>query len=73
MPPGPSSEYANSVAGRTLVAQSGRTRAAHNDTVAQSSAFLDLTRKPAAGQVFLDAILPSALPVLPNWVDIEDR
>jgi multiple sugar transport system substrate-binding protein len=65
-------EYANSVEGQTIVAQSGRTVPSLVQ-VAQSSAFLDPLQKPASSQVFLDAI-PTlrALPVLPNWVDIEE-
>jgi multiple sugar transport system substrate-binding protein len=65
-------EYANAVEGQTIVAQSGRTVPSLVQ-VAQSPAFLDPMQKPASSQVFLDAI-PSlrALPVLPNWVDIEE-
>jgi len=65
-------EYANSVEGQTIVAQSGRTVPSLVQ-VAESTVFLDPAQRPASSQVFLDAI-PSlrALPVLPNWVDIEE-
>jgi multiple sugar transport system substrate-binding protein len=65
-------EFANSVEGQTIVAQSGRT-VPSLVAVAESPAFLDPAQKPASSQVFLDAI-PTlrALPVIPNWVDIEE-
>ena len=65
-------EYANSIEGQTIIAGTGRT-VPSLVAVAQSEAFLDPTVKPVSSQVFLDA-LPDirALPVLPNWVDIEE-
>ncbi|MBP7686924.1 MAG: sugar ABC transporter substrate-binding protein [Thermoflexales bacterium] len=65
-------EFANSVEGQTLVAKSGRTVPSLK-AVAQSAAFLEPGQKPARSQIFLDA-LPSmrTLPILTNWVDIEE-
>jgi multiple sugar transport system substrate-binding protein len=65
-------EFANSVEGQTIVARSGRT-VPSLISVANSSAFLDPDAKPASSHVFLDAI-PTirALPVHPNWVEIEE-
>ena len=64
-------EFANSAEGQTIVAKTGRTVPSLVQ-VAESTAFLDPSARPASSQVFLDA-LPTirALPVLPNWVDIE--
>jgi len=65
-------EYANSVEGQTIVASTGRT-VPSLIAVANSPAFLDPNAKPASSQVFLDTI-PTirALPVHPNWAEIED-
>lgn len=65
-------EFANSPEGQTLVAKSGRTVPSLK-AVAQSAAFLEPGQKPARSQVFLDA-LPAmrTLPILNNWVDIEE-
>jgi multiple sugar transport system substrate-binding protein len=65
-------EFANSVEGQTIVAASGRT-VPSLIAVANSPAFLDPNAKPANSRVFLDTIpFIRALPVIPNWVDIED-
>ena len=65
-------EYANSVEGQTIVAGTGRT-VPSLIAVANSPAFLDPSAKPASSQVFLD-VIPTirALPVHPNWAEIED-
>ena len=65
-------EYANSVEGQTIVAETGRT-VPSLIAVANSPAFLDPSAKPASSQVFLD-VIPTirALPVHPNWAEIED-
>ncbi len=65
-------EYANSPKGQETVARTGRTVPSLR-SVAQSSAFLDPTQKPASSQVWLD-VVPTlrAVPVLPKWPAIED-
>jgi multiple sugar transport system substrate-binding protein len=65
-------EYANSVEGQTTVAETGRT-VPSLISVAKSPAFLDPSTKPANSRVFLD-VIPTirALPVHPNWAEIED-
>jgi multiple sugar transport system substrate-binding protein len=65
-------EYANSPAGQAIVAASGRTVPSLR-SVAESSAFLDTSQKPAHTRLFLDSI-PTlrGVPVYPNWVDIEE-
>lgn len=65
-------EYANSVAGQTIVAETGRT-VPSLISVANSPAFLDPNAKPANSKVFLD-VIPTirALPIHPNWAEIED-
>ena len=65
-------EYANSVEGQTIVAETGRT-VPSLISVANSPAFLDPDAKPANSQVFLD-VIPSmrALPIHPNWAEIEE-
>jgi len=64
-------EFANSTEGQTIVALSGRTVPSLRN-VAESTAFLDPTAKPANSRVFLDTIpYILAVPILPNWVDIE--
>ena len=65
-------EFANSVEGQSIVAASGRT-VPSLVSVANSPAFLDPNAKPANSRVFLDTIpFTRALPVIPQWVDIED-
>lgn len=65
-------EFANSVEGQTIVAASGRT-VPSLISVANSPAFLDPNAKPAHSRVFLDTIpFTRALPVHPNWAEIED-
>jgi multiple sugar transport system substrate-binding protein len=65
-------EYANSPEGQTIIARTGRTVPSLK-SVAASDAFLDPGVRPQSSRVFLDAI-PAlrALPVLTNWVDIEE-
>ena len=65
-------EYANSPKGQEIVARTGRTVPSLR-SVAESSAFLDPTQKPANSQVWLDAV-PTArtVPVMSNWPAIED-
>jgi multiple sugar transport system substrate-binding protein len=64
-------EFAGSVEGQTLLAQSGRSIPSLIE-VAQSAAFLDPAARPAHSQVFLDAI-PNLhpVPVVENWGDID--
>ncbi|MBK9602328.1 MAG: sugar ABC transporter substrate-binding protein [Anaerolineales bacterium] len=65
-------EYANSMAGQTLVSQSGRTVPSLIQ-VAESDAFLDPNAKPAHSRVFLDVIpFTLRLPQQANWADIEE-
>ena len=65
-------EYANSPAGQTIIAGTGRT-VPSLISVSESPAFLDPSLPPANSQVFLSE-LPyiRALPLLPNWADIEE-
>ncbi len=65
-------EFANSVEGQTIVAQSGRTVPSLIE-VAESDAFLDPSAKPEHSKVFLDEI-PNivALPQQVNWAEIEE-
>jgi multiple sugar transport system substrate-binding protein len=65
-------EFANSIEGQQIIAATGRTVPSLK-SVAESAAFLDPNAKPQNSRVFLDAI-PAlrALPVLKNWVDIEE-
>ena len=65
-------EYANSMEGQTIVAETGRT-VPSLISVANSPAFLDPDAKPANSKVFLD-VIPDirALPIHPNWAEIED-
>lgn len=64
-------EYANSVAGQTLVAASGRT-VPSLISVAESAAFLD-GQPPANSQVFLDTIpMLRAVPTMSTWIGIEE-
>jgi multiple sugar transport system substrate-binding protein len=65
-------EFANSAEGQKIIAATGRTVPSLK-SVAESSAFLDPEAKPKSSRVFLDAIpVLRALPVLKNWVDIEE-
>jgi multiple sugar transport system substrate-binding protein len=65
-------EFANSPAGQTTVAKSGRTVPSLR-AVAESPAFLDPAAKPANSKVFLDVIpYIRGVPVMETWVDIED-
>jgi len=65
-------EFANSIEGQTVVAETGRT-VPSLIAVANSPAFLDPNDKPANSQVFLEAIpYVRALPTHPNWADIEE-
>lgn len=65
-------EFANSPEGQTIVAKSGRT-VPSLIAVANSPAFLDPNAKPANSKVFLDTIpFIRALPLHPQWVDIEE-
>jgi len=65
-------EYANSVAGQTIIAGTGRT-VPSLISVANSPAFLDPNAKPANSRVFLDTIPHlRAFPIHPNWAEIEE-
>ncbi|MBP7999097.1 MAG: sugar ABC transporter substrate-binding protein [Chloroflexi bacterium] len=64
-------EYANSVAGQTLIAASGRTVPSLIE-VAKSPAFLD-GQPPTNSQVFLDTIpMLKAVPIMSTWIGIEE-
>ena len=64
-------EFANSPAGQTILAGSGRTVPSLT-AVAESAAFLDPDAKPANSRVFLDTIpVIRRVPVHPGWVDVE--
>jgi multiple sugar transport system substrate-binding protein len=65
-------EFANSVAGQTIVAGSGRTVPSLVE-VAESPAFLDPGKPPSRANVFLDTIdFLRAVPILNSWQDIEN-
>lgn len=65
-------EYANSVEGQSIVAETGRT-VPSLIAVANSPAFLNPNTRPANSQVFLDVIpFMRALPIHPNWAEIEE-
>lgn len=65
-------EFANSAEGQAIVAASGRTVPSLM-AVANSPAFLDPNARPANSIVFLDSIpFIRALPVHPNWAEVED-
>jgi multiple sugar transport system substrate-binding protein len=65
-------EFANSPAGQTIVARSGRT-APSLRAVAESPAFLDPSLSPRNSRAFLDTLpVMRGVPILRNWVDIED-
>ena len=65
-------EFANSIEGQQIIAATGRTVPSLK-SVAESAAFLDPNARPQNSRVFLD-VIPAlrALPVLKNWVDIEE-
>ena len=64
-------EFANTTAGQTILAQTGRT-VPSLIALAESPVFLDPTAKPAHSQVFLDAIPGMRnLPIMVTWSDIE--
>ncbi|MCA9934162.1 MAG: sugar ABC transporter substrate-binding protein [Ardenticatenaceae bacterium] len=64
-------EFANSVEGQTLIAQSGRT-VPSLIAVAESNVFLDPTKPPSRSQVWLDtAVTLRAVPVISTWEEIE--
>ena len=65
-------EFANSPAGQTIVARSGRTVPSLIE-VAGSAAFLDPEQKPANSAVFLETVpLLRGVPVMAGWVDVEE-
>ncbi len=65
-------EFANSVEGQTIVAETGRT-VPSLIAVANSPSFLDPNNKPANSKVFLDAIpISRALPLFPTWMEVEE-
>lgn len=64
-------EYANSVAGQTIIAESGRTVPSLM-AVAESAAFLDPTQLPAHSDVWLNTVDSLQLvPVISTWEEIE--
>ena len=64
-------EFANSVEGQTLIAQSGRT-VPSLISVAESDAFLDPTKLPSRSRVWVDtAVSLHAVPVISTWDEIE--
>lgn len=65
-------EFANSVTGQTILAQSGRTVPSLIE-VAESPAFLDPNQPPANSRVFLDTIpMLNQVPIMTTWVAIEE-
>ena len=64
-------EFANAIAGQTVLAQTGRTVPSRM-ALAESPVFLDPQAKPANSQAFLNAI-PGIrnLPIMSTWSDIE--
>ena len=65
-------EYANSPAGQTIVARSGRT-VPSLIAVAESDAFLDPKLDPKNARVFIDAIpLLQRVPTMSTWAAIEE-
>lgn len=64
-------EFANSAAGQTILAQTGRTVPSLR-SLAESPVFLDPQAKPTNSQAFLDAIPHiRSLPIMATWGDIE--
>ena len=65
-------EFANSPAGQTIVAQTGRT-VPSLIAVAESDAFLEPNQSPANSRVFLDALsIMQRVPVMSTWIAIEE-
>lgn len=65
-------EFANSVAGQTLVAASGRT-VPSLPAVAESPAFLDPAQPPTHSRVYLDTIpILGQVPLMSTWAGIEE-
>lgn len=65
-------EFANSPAGQTIIAQTGRT-VPSLIAVAESDAFLEPTQSPANSRVFLDALsVMRRTPVMSTWIAIEE-
>lgn len=65
-------EFANSTAGQTILAQTGRTVPSLR-ALAESTVFLDPQARPANSQAFLNAIPHiRSLPVMATWSDIEN-
>lgn len=65
-------EFANSPAGQTIVAQSGRT-VPSLITVAESPAFLNPDLPPENSHLFVDTVdLLGRVPIMANWVAIEE-
>ncbi|MDX1614019.1 MAG: sugar ABC transporter substrate-binding protein [Candidatus Promineifilaceae bacterium] len=65
-------EFANSFAGQTIIAGSGRT-VPSLQAVAESEAFLDPELPPARAEVFLqNAAIVRRVPVISTWQEIED-
>ena len=65
-------EFANSAAGQTILAQTGRTVPSLR-ALAESAVFLAPQARPANSQAFLDAIPHiRSLPVMATWSDIEN-
>jgi multiple sugar transport system substrate-binding protein len=64
-------EFANSVAGQTIIAGTGRT-VPSLIAVAESEAFLDPSQPPSRAQVYLDnADVMRRVPVISTWQEIE--
>ena len=65
-------EFANSIAGQTIIAGSGRTVPSLK-AVAESEAFLDPTQPPGRAQLFIDnADIMRRVPVISTWQEIEN-
>lgn len=65
-------EFANSAAGQSLVAASGRT-VPSLIAVADSPAFLDPTQPPANSRVFIETVeLLQRVPTMSTWVSVEE-
>lgn len=65
-------EFANSAAGQSIVARSGRT-VPSLAAVAESTAFLDPALPPENSRVFIDTIpLLETVPIMSTWVAIEE-
>ena len=64
-------EFANSVAGQTIIAGSGRTVPSLK-SVAESAAFLDPTQPPKRAEIFINhADVLHRVPVISTWPEIE--